>query len=195
MEINSANFKELASRFGMKMLGAFRDAFDGLVSQECENVFWRTVELGIENTMRALVEADVEDSAMVSALCEVWGLSRKEAAERVAWLKRRIAVERLKEFLLLKGKRSEAVAGNMLCKRGSAMMTACSSFGISPSSFMRSCRTWILTRDLLHAWFPAPDVRSFSPELYLSRFSCMAPEERMRLCCPPVTFASVKTSA
>lgn len=35
--------------------------------------FWRTVELGIENTMRALVEADVEDSAMVSALCEVWG--------------------------------------------------------------------------------------------------------------------------
>lgn len=109
MEINSANFKELASRFGMKMLGAFRDAFDGLVSQECENVFWRTVELGIENTMRALVEADVEDSAMVSALCEVWGLSRKEAAERVAWLKRRIAAERLKEFLLLKGKRSEAV--------------------------------------------------------------------------------------
>ena len=59
--------------------------------------------------MRALVEADVEDNAMVSALCEVWGLSRKEAAERVAWLKRKIAVERLKEFLLLKGKRSEAV--------------------------------------------------------------------------------------
>ena len=100
MEINSANFKEMASGFGMKMLEAFRDAFDGLVSQECEDVFWRTVELGIENTMRALVEADVEDSAMVSALCEVWGLSRKEAAERVAWLK---------EFLLLKGKRSEAV--------------------------------------------------------------------------------------
>lgn len=109
MEINSANFKEMASRFGMKMLEVFRDAFDELVSQECEDVFWRTVELGIENTMRALVEADVEDSVMVSALCEVWGLSRKEAAERVAWLKRRIAVERLKEFLLLKGKRSETV--------------------------------------------------------------------------------------
>ena len=109
MEINSANFKEMASRFGMKMLEAFRDALDGLVSQECEDVFWRTVELGIENTMRTLVEADAKDSAMVSALCEVWGLSRKEAAERVAWLKRRIAVERLKEFLLLKGKRSEAV--------------------------------------------------------------------------------------
>ena len=54
--------------------------------------------------MRALIEADVEDGAMVSALCEVWGLPRKEAAE-----KRKIAVERLKEFLLLKGKRSEAV--------------------------------------------------------------------------------------
>ena len=39
MEINSANFKEMASRFGMKMLGAVRDAFDGLVSQECEDVF------------------------------------------------------------------------------------------------------------------------------------------------------------
>ena len=77
--------------------------------KECEDVFRRTMELGIENTMRALIEAGVEDSAMVSALCEVWGLPRKEAAERVAWLKRKIAIERLKEFLLLKGKRSEAV--------------------------------------------------------------------------------------
>lgn len=109
MEINSANFREMASKCGSELLGAFRDAFDWLVSQECEDVFWQTVELGIENTMRALVEADVEDGAMVSALCEVWGLPRKEAAERVAWLKRKIAVERLKEFLLLKGKRSEAV--------------------------------------------------------------------------------------
>ena len=57
MEINSANFKEMASRFGMKMLEAFRDALDGLVSQECEDVFWRTVELGIENTMRAGVRS------------------------------------------------------------------------------------------------------------------------------------------
>ena len=109
MEINSANFKEMASRCGTELLGALRDAFDGLVSQECEEVFRQTVELGIENTMRALIKADVEDSEMVSALCEVWGLPRKEAAEWVAWLKRKIAVERLKEFLLLKGKRSEAV--------------------------------------------------------------------------------------
>lgn len=109
MEINSANFKETASRCGTKLLAVFRDAFDGLVSQECEDVFWRTVELGIENTMRALVEADVEDGAMVSALCEIWGLPRKEAAEMVARLKQKIAVERLEEFLLLKGKRSEAV--------------------------------------------------------------------------------------
>lgn len=91
------------------MLETFRGAFDGLVSQECEDVFLRTVELGIENTMRALIKADVEDGSMVSVLCEVWGLPRKEAAERVVWLKRKVAIERLKEFLLLKGKRSEAV--------------------------------------------------------------------------------------
>lgn len=109
MEINSANFKEIVSGCETELPGAFRDAFGGLVSQECEDIFWKTVELGVENTMRAPVEADVEDNAMVSALCEVWGLSRKEAAERVAWLKRKIAVERLEEFLLLKGKRSEAV--------------------------------------------------------------------------------------
>lgn len=51
--------------------GAFRDAFDGLISQECGDVFDKTVELGIENTMRALIEAGVEDSAMASALCKV----------------------------------------------------------------------------------------------------------------------------
>lgn len=109
MEINSANFKEMASRCGEELLETFRGAFDGLVSKECEDVFLRTVELGIENTTRALIEADVEDGSMVSVLCEVWGLSRKEAAERIVWMKRKVAIERLKEFLLLKGRRSEVV--------------------------------------------------------------------------------------
>lgn len=109
MEINSANFKEISSRCGEGLLETFRGAFDGLVSQECEDVFLRTVELGIENTMRALIEADVEDGSMVSALCEVWGMPRKEAAERIVWLKRKVAIERLKEFLLLKGRRGEVV--------------------------------------------------------------------------------------
>lgn len=109
MEINSANFKEMASRCGEEFLETVRGAFDGLVSQECEDIFLRTVELGIENTIRALIEADVEDGSMVAALCEVWRLPRKEAAERVVWLKRKVAIERLEEFLLLKGKRSEMV--------------------------------------------------------------------------------------
>lgn len=109
MENNSANFKEMASRCGEELLETFRGAFDGLVSRECEDVFLRTVELGIENTMRALIEADVEDGSMVSVLCEVWGLSRKEAAERVVRLKREVAIERLKEYFLLKGKPREVV--------------------------------------------------------------------------------------
>lgn len=46
---------------------------------------------------------------MVSALCKVWGLTRNDAVQRIAWLKRKIAAERLEEFLLLKGMRSEAV--------------------------------------------------------------------------------------
>lgn len=109
MEINSANVKEMISRCGTMLVGAFRDAFDGRVSQECEDVFDKTVELGIENTTRALIEAGVEDDAMVSALCKVWGLTRNDAVQRIAWLKRKIAAERLEEFLLLKGMRSEAV--------------------------------------------------------------------------------------
>lgn len=91
------------------MLETFRGAFDGLVSRECEDIFLRTVELGIENSMRALIEVDVEDGSMVSALCEVWGLPRKEAAERIVWLKRKVAIERLKEYFLLKGKPREVV--------------------------------------------------------------------------------------
>lgn len=154
MKINSVNVKEMASRCGTELLGAFRDAFDGVVSEKCEDVFLWTVELGIGNTIRALIEAGVEDSAMVSALCEVWELPRKEAAERVVWLKRKVAIERLKEFLLLKGKRSEVVdkyCRKMLCKRGSETMTACSSFGISPSNYITSCRTWVPIRVRSHA--------------------------------------------
>lgn len=36
-------------------------------------------------------------------------MPRKEAAEGIVWLKRKVAIERLKEYLLLKGKPREVV--------------------------------------------------------------------------------------
>lgn len=107
MKINSVDVKEMLKKGGTALGELLRDVIDGQISQECENVFERTIELGIENTIRALLEAKVDDDGTVSALREVWGLSRKDAAERVAFMKRTIATERLDEFLLLNGMRQE----------------------------------------------------------------------------------------
>ncbi len=109
MRIDSANVKDALEKGGTALIELFRTVLDEQVTAQCEGVYEQTIELGMENTIRALFVAEVEDGMVLSALHEVWGLPGKEAAGMVAWTKRKIAVERLEEFLLLKGLRAEAV--------------------------------------------------------------------------------------
>lgn len=109
MEINTVVVRECLAKGGAVALELFRGVVDERVSQECELVFEQAIDVGIENTVRALMKADVGEATIVTALHEVWGLSRKEAASRLVWVKRTIAVELLDELLMLKGLHGEEV--------------------------------------------------------------------------------------
>lgn len=46
---------------------------------------------------------------MIDVLQKSWGLSRKDSSQRIGWVKRSIAIERLEEYLLCKGSSKNAV--------------------------------------------------------------------------------------
>lgn len=85
------------------------DVLNDLISDECGEAFDQGIEIGIENTIRALINASVHEDKMIAAMQKTWGLSREESAQRIGWVKRNIALERLEEYLLCKGNSKYAV--------------------------------------------------------------------------------------
>lgn len=101
--LDSNKVKSALSRGGEAFSTLVRDVVDDHTTEECEKAFREALEIGIENSIRSMVAVSAANDGMVSALNNVWGMTRKEAAERIVWVKRKIAIERLDEMLALKG--------------------------------------------------------------------------------------------
>lgn len=85
------------------------EVLNDLISDERIEAFDQGIEIGIENTIRALIDASVHEDKMITAIQKSWGLSREDSAQRIGSVKRKIAREDLEEYLLCKGKSKIAV--------------------------------------------------------------------------------------
>lgn len=85
------------------------EVLNGIISDECIEAFDQGIEIGIENTIRALIDASVNEDKMIAAIQKSWGLSREDSAQKIGSVKRKIALEGLEEYLLCKGKNKFAV--------------------------------------------------------------------------------------
>lgn len=85
------------------------DVLNDLISNERIEAFDQGIEIGIENTIRALIDASVHEDKKITAMQKSWGLSREDSAQKIGSIKRRIALEGLEEYLLCKGNSKIAV--------------------------------------------------------------------------------------
>lgn len=85
------------------------EVLNGIISDERIEAFDQGIEIGIENTIRALIDASVNEDKMITAIQKSWGLSREDSAQKIGSIKRKIALEGLEEYLLCKGKSKFAV--------------------------------------------------------------------------------------
>lgn len=109
MEINSAAIKDAIAAGSASLIEMIRVSFEDLAADEYEAKIQNVIDVGIENTIRAFLEVNTEDATAVLVLHETWGLPKTEAAEQIANTKRRVALDRLDEFLLLQGFRKEEI--------------------------------------------------------------------------------------
>lgn len=103
-------FFDLISRGSTLAAEMCSNALNDVISNECFEAFDQGIGIGLEKTIRALIDASVREDKMIAALQNSWGLSREEAAQRIGSVKRRIAIERLEEYLLCKGSSKNAVS-------------------------------------------------------------------------------------
>ena len=85
------------------------EVLNDIISDERIEAFDQGIEIGIENTIRALIDASVNEDKMITAIQKSWGLSREDSAQKIGSVKHKIALEGLEEYLLCKGKSKFAV--------------------------------------------------------------------------------------
>lgn len=100
---------ELFDRGATAAAEMYNDVLNDVISDERFEAFNQGIEIGIENTIRALITASVREDKMIDVLQKTWGLSREDSSQRIGWVKRSIAIERLEEYLLCKGSSKNAV--------------------------------------------------------------------------------------
>jgi hypothetical protein len=93
-------FLKLGSRF----LGdlAFEIYGDSL-NQVGEIAFSDAIEIGIENTIDSLYEANVDDKEILRIFSEQWRIRMEDVEDCLVWEKRKSAIRSLKQYLKLQG--------------------------------------------------------------------------------------------
>lgn len=86
--ISSENIKECILKYGVKFGGFLKEILGESLTSIEEKIFCDAINIGIENTIAALYDADIEDEKIIELLNKYWGINYREATERLAHEKR-----------------------------------------------------------------------------------------------------------
>ena len=96
---------QLWRRFG----DVLRDAYRRNIDEAEEAAFCEGIEIGISNTIKVLLEANIKDDQIIQLLNKYWGIVYDESVNRLVFEKQRMMVSELKEYMLLQAWTNEAV--------------------------------------------------------------------------------------
>lgn len=68
-----------------------------------EEAFSEAIEIGIENTISSLYDADVGDDEIIRVLNKFWGINKNEAESRIIYEKSEATIRELKYYLKMQG--------------------------------------------------------------------------------------------
>lgn len=90
---------ELLKAGGRFVMDGFGDSLD----QVGREAFSQAISIGIENTIAALYDANVEDKEILRVVSEHWGLCTEEVEDRLILEKSQATIRSLKQYLRLQG--------------------------------------------------------------------------------------------
>lgn len=107
--INSDDVKEYFLEGGKIVRDLALKLYGDSVNQAGEVAFSDAIEVGIENTIAALYDADVDDDEIIRVLNKFWGINRAVAEDRLVFEKSQAAIRELKRFLKMEGYSSSKI--------------------------------------------------------------------------------------
>ena len=93
-----------AMKEGSKLIGVLAlKVYGESLNQAGEQAFSEAIELGIENTIASLYDAKVSDKEIIRVVIEHWGISYRDAEDRLVWEKQQATIRSLRQHLKLQG--------------------------------------------------------------------------------------------
>ena len=109
MDLSSEDVKKIISE-GSKTVGELLlKSYKNTINQEGVRAFNEAIQIGIQNTVSSLYDADVDDMNIICILNKYWGINRDEAIKLIAFEKKNAPVRELKTYLKLNGYSSKEI--------------------------------------------------------------------------------------
>ena len=97
------NVKEYLRKGGKLIGDIILEVYGESINQASEVAFYDAVEIGIENTVAALYDTDVDDNQIIRVLNKYWGISKDEAESRLLYEKQEAVSRELEWYLKMQG--------------------------------------------------------------------------------------------
>lgn len=79
------------------------DVYGESINRVGETAFSDAIEIGIENTILALIDANVVDDEIIRVINKYWGINQDEAEKRIVFEKGKLTTNELKRYLRMQG--------------------------------------------------------------------------------------------
>lgn len=79
------------------------DAFNERLNEAGEYAFSEAIQIGVNNTLSALYDANVPDNEIIRVVCKYWGIEVKVATKMLVREKQQFVLRELREYLELQG--------------------------------------------------------------------------------------------
>ena len=102
-KISGDDIKDFFVTGGKIVAGLALKFYGDSINQAGEEAFSDAVEIGISNTVAALLDADVVDDEIIRVLNKYWGCNQDETESRLIHEKSQATINELKHYLKMQG--------------------------------------------------------------------------------------------
>ena len=100
---NNGNINESFKRAGNFLISSVQAAGRDFLTDRETRAYEEGLEIGIQNTVAALFDADVDDNKIIQLLIKFWGINMDEASQLLIIEKRIAPIRELEKYLRLQG--------------------------------------------------------------------------------------------
>lgn len=103
VKLKSEDIKEYLKKGECIIKDLLINIYGECLNETGERAFSEAIEIGIQNTIASLYDANVNDDEIIRILNKIWGINKSEAEDLIVYEKIQATIRELEHYLKMKG--------------------------------------------------------------------------------------------